>query len=242
MQSSLYVALSAQVAFQRRMESIANNVANASVPGFRSEEIKFEAMLNNSSTESVAHASTGDTYINRSAGSLVRTDNPLDIAVQGDAWFGIQTPAGTVYTRDGRMQIAATGDLQSIDGYPMLDAGGAPIQVNPNGGPVQIASDGMITQQNRQVGAVGLFTIDSDAMLERYENSGVIPDKPATAALDFSKVGVAQGFVESSNVNAVAEMSELIMVSRSYEAVSSSINQSEDSLREAIRQLGVAGS
>ncbi len=187
---------------------------------------------------SVAFASTGDTYIKRDAGPLIRTDNPLDIAVRGDAWFGIQTPAGPVYTRDGRMQITATGDLQSIDGYPILDVGGAPLVVNPSAGPVQIASDGMITQNNQQVGAVGLFTIDAHAKLSRYENSGVIPDTPATPALDFSRVGVAQGYVEGANVNPMLEMSQLIMASRTFEAVSNSINQSSDSLDEAIKALG----
>jgi flagellar basal-body rod protein FlgF len=136
------------------------------------------------------------------------------------------------------MQLTTTGDLQSIDGYPMLDAGGAPLQVDPNGGPISIATDGMITQNGRQLGAIGLFTIDDHAKLSRYENSGVIPDQPATPALDFNKVGVLQGHIEGSNINPMWEMSQLIMVSRSYEAVSSSINQSEDSLRDAIKGLG----
>ena len=238
MQSSLYVALSAQVALQKRMETLANNVANASTVGFRGERTKFESLLSDATSESVAFASTGDTYLNRDAGPLIRTDNPLDIAVRGDAWFGIQTPAGPVYTRDGRMQIAAGGDLQSINGYPILDVGGAPIVINPAAGPVQIASDGMIRQNNQQVGAVGLFTIDARAKLSRYENSGVIPDTPAAPALDFSQVGVAQGYVEGANVNPMLEMSQLIMASRTFEAVSSSINQSSDSLDEAIKALG----
>jgi flagellar basal-body rod protein FlgF len=195
-------------------------------------------VLSDAATESVAFSSAGDSFINRSAGQLTRTDNPLDIAVQGDAWFAIQTPSGTVYTRDGRMQIGLGGELQSIDGHPMLDVGGSPIQVDPNAGPLQIAGDGMITQNNRQIGAVGLFTIDQDAKLSRYENSGVIPDKPATPALDFTRVGVVQGHIEGSNVNPMWEMSQLIMVSRSYDAVSGSIDQSEDSLKEAIKALG----
>jgi flagellar basal-body rod protein FlgF len=234
----MYVALSAQMSLQRRMETLANNVANASVAGFRGEQTKFESVLSDAATESVAFSSAGDSFINRSAGQLTRTDNPLDIAVQGDAWFAIQTPSGTVYTRDGRMQIGLGGELQSIDGHPMLDVGGSPIQVDPNAGPLQIAGDGMITQNNRQIGAVGLFTIDQDAKLSRYENSGVIPDKPATPALDFTRVGVVQGHIEGSNVNPMWEMSQLIMVSRSYDAVSGSIDQSEDSLKEAIKALG----
>jgi flagellar basal-body rod protein FlgF len=238
MQSSLYVALSSQIAFQRRMETIANNVANASTPGFRGEEIKFEQMLSNSSSESVAFASPGDSFIKRDPGQTFKTGNPLDVAVQGDAWLGIQTPSGVVYTRDGRMQMTPGGELQSIAGHPMLDAGGSPIQINPNGGPIQIASDGMITQNGQQLGAIGLFTIDPAAKLSRYENSGVIPDKPADPVLDFNRYGVVQGHIESSNVNPMWEMSQLIMASRSYDAVSNSIDKSEDSLSEAIKSLG----
>lgn len=238
MQSSLYVALSSQIAFQRRMETIANNVANASTPGFRREEIKFEQMLSHSSSEPVAFASTGDTFIKRDPGQMMKTGNPLDVAVQGDAWFGIQGPNGPVYTRDGRMQITPQGELQSIAGYPMLDAGGSPIQINPAAGPLLIASDGMITQNGSQLGAIGLFTIDPAAKLSRFENSGVIPDQPANPVLDFNRYGVVQGHIEGSNVNPMWEMSQLIMASRSYDAVSNSINKSEDSLSEAIKALG----
>lgn len=238
MQSGLYVALSAQVSLQKRMETLANNLANASTVGFRGEHTKFESVMSDAASESVAFSSTGDTYIKRDAGPLIRTDNPLDIAIRGDAWFGIQTPAGPVYTRDGRMQITAAGDLQSINGYPILDVGGAPIAIDPGAGPMQIGSDGMITQNNQQIGAVGLFTIDARAKLSRYENSGVIPDTPAAPALDFSRVGVVQGYVEGANVNPISEMSQLIMVSRTFEAVSSSISQSSDSLDEAIKALG----
>lgn len=237
MQSGLYVSLSSQMAFQRRMETIANNVANASTPGFRREEIKFEAMLSNSASESVAFASPGDTFIKRDPGQMTRTGNPLDVAVQGDAWFALQTPSGVVYTRDGRMQMSPEGELHSVDGYPILDAGGAPIQVNPNGGQIQIASDGMIMQNELQYGAIGLFTIDPKAKLSRFENSAVVPDIPGAPTLDFNKVGVVQGHIEGSNVNPMWEMSQLIMASRSYDAVSQSINQSEDSLREAIKSL-----
>ncbi|CAN1723987.1 Flagellar basal-body rod protein FlgF [Hyphomicrobium sp. 1Nfss2.1] len=240
MQSSLYVALSSQMAFQKRIETIANNVANASTPGFRREEIKFEQMLSNSANEQVAFASTGDTFIKREAGQTIHTGNPLDVAVQGDAWLGLQTPAGTVYTRDGRMQMTPEGELQSVAGYPVLDVGGAPLRINPNAGPVKIASDGMITQNGLQLGAIGLFTIAPDASLSRYDNSGVIPDKGAAPALDFNRVGVIQGHIEGSNVNPMWEMSQLIMASRSYDSVSNSINQSEDSLQEAIKALAPA--
>lgn len=237
MQSALYVTLSSQISLQRRLETIANNVANTSTPGFRREEIKFETLLSQSSTEPVAFASDGASFIKRDTAQMTPTGNPLDMAVQGDAWFAIQTPAGTAYTRDGRMQITAEGELHSIAGYPILDVGGGPLQINPNGGPITIANDGMITQDNNQLGAVGLFTIDPQAKLSRFDNSAVIPDLAAVPALDFNRVGVTQGHVEGSNVNPMWEMSQLIMASRHYDMVSNAMNQSDDTLREAIKSL-----
>jgi flagellar basal-body rod protein FlgF len=177
MQSSLYVSLSAQIALLQRLESISNNVANASTAGFRAEEIKFEQLISNSTPEPTAFVSPGITYLSRQSGEHVKTDNPLDVAVKGDAWLSIQTPAGAVYTRDGRMKMTATGELQTLTGYQVLDVGGSPVQLNPNSGMPVIAPDGAISQGNRQIGAIGLFTIPETATLARFENSGVIPSQ-----------------------------------------------------------------
>lgn len=238
MQSSLYVSLSAQLSLQRRLDTIASNVANTSTAGFRAEEVKFETLLSRTPAEPVAFASTGDTYLSRRSGEFVKTDNSLDIAVRGNAWLAISTPAGQVYTRDGRMKMTETGELQTLNGHPVLDVGGAPIQLDPAAGPLNIARDGMITQSNRQVGAIGLFSIDDKAKLTRFENSGVIPDQPAAPALDFTKVGLTQGFVERSNVNPVMEMTRLIGVSRAFDAITAAISESENSLRDAMKTLG----
>jgi flagellar basal-body rod protein FlgF len=158
--------------------------------------------------------------------------------VQGDAWLAIQTPDGTVYTRDGRMKMLETGELVSLNDHPILDAGGAPLLLDPIGGPPQVARDGMITQGGIEVGAIGLFAIDPQAQLSRYENSGVVPDRAAEPVLDFDANGVVQGFVEGANVNPVLELTKLIMVSRSFESATSAIEQSEKSLEDAIKTLG----
>jgi flagellar basal-body rod protein FlgF len=238
MQSNLYVALSAQLSLQRRLDTIANNVANSSTAGFRAEEVKFETLLSDTPADPVAYSSTGTSYLSRRAGEMVRTDNLFDVAIEGDAWLAIQTPSGQVYTRDGRMRMAATGELQTLNGHSVLDIGGAPILLDPNAGPPRIARDGMITQNNNQVGALGLFSIDENATLTRFENSGVIPDRPVTPALDFTRSGVAQGYIERANVNPVMEISRLIAVSRAFEAVTAAINDSESTLQEAITTLG----
>jgi flagellar basal-body rod protein FlgF len=200
--------------------------------------VRFETLLSRASETPVAFTSTGESYLSRRAGDVSKTDNPYDVAVQGEAWLGIQTPAGTAYTRDGRLRITPTGELQTVSGHNVLDAGGAPIQLEPNSGPPQIGRDGAISQNNRAIGAIGLFTIDEKAQLKRFENSAVIPDRPAAPVIDFSKTGVMQGFIEGANVNPVMEMSRLIMVARAFDAVTASLKESESSTQEAIRTLG----
>jgi flagellar basal-body rod protein FlgF len=236
-QNNFYVALSAQKALMRRIDTIANNVANVSTGGFRAEEVTFETALSDMNKDPVAFASTGTSYISKRPGEIVRTDNPLDVAVQGDAWLAVQTPAGTVYTRDGRMTISAQGELQSVNGYPILDVSGSPLRLEPDAGPPQIGRDGTIAQGKRSVGRIGLFTIDPKAGLTRFQGAGVQPDRPATPAVESAKYGVQQGFVERSNVNPVTEMAKMIMVQRTFDAVTSSLKDAEGSQTEAVRNL-----
>jgi flagellar basal-body rod protein FlgF len=238
MQSGMYVGLSGQMALERRMETIAHNVANASTAGFRSEEVRFESVLSSVTPEPVTFVSTGKTYLSRQSGGFVQTNNQFDVAVQGDAWLSVDVNGTQVYTRDGRMRMTDNGDLQTLNGNSILDAGGAPITLDPNGGVPQIAHDGTITQKGRKFGAIGLYRISENAKLTRAENSGVIPSLTPEAALDFSNVGVVQGYVEQSNVNPVQEITQLISVQRAFEGITNSMNLADTALQEAIKTLG----
>ena len=121
----------------------------------------------------INYVASGKDYLSRRIGGLVKTDNPLDFAIQGDGWFAIQTPSGVAYTRDGRTRIDDFGALRTLNGDALLDAGGAPILIEGSAGPVTVSADGMISQDGRQIGAIGLFAIDPSANLKRAENSGV---------------------------------------------------------------------
>ena len=240
MENGIYVALSAQVALERRLETIADNIANMNTVGYRATGVSFESEMVRAGDTAMNYVSPGSDYIARGVGGLVKTDNSLDFAIQGDGWFGIRTPSGAAYTRDGRARIDESGTLRTLNGYPILDAGGAPILVDTAGGPLVVSTDGMISQNGRQVGAIGLFAIDANANLRRAENSGVVPDKPAKAILDFTRDGVVQGAVESSNVDPVKEMTRLIEVTRAFDGVAAESAQSEASVQNAIKTLGSA--
>ncbi|MDI4234831.1 MULTISPECIES: flagellar basal-body rod protein FlgF [unclassified Bradyrhizobium] len=238
MQSALYVSLSAQVAVEKRLETIANNLANMKTTAFRADAVKFETAMSRAASQPVAFSTPGENFISRRPGSVTRTENSLDVAVIGNTWMGFTGPTGKAYTRDGRMQINRTGELQTVSGFPVLDAGGTPIIVDPEGGPLTISRDGTITQNNNQVGVLGLFDIPVGAKLERYGNSGVIPDRAATPVVDFMYTGFQQGFVEESNVDPLSELTQLITASRAFQSVTSLVEGSEGTMQNAIRSLG----
>ncbi len=238
MRGNLYVSMSGQIALEKRLETIASNIANVNTAGYRAQGVAFSSVLSKSGERPASFVSTGTDYITRTQGAAEQTGNPLDVAIQGEAWMAIKTPAGTAYTRDGRMQMSPSGELQTLNGYPVLDAGGSAMLLASDGGPPKIAADGMMTQNGNQVGAIGLFTIPDDARLSRYDNSAVLPDKPATPVLDFSRNSVAQGFSESSNVNPVLELTKLISVQRAFDGLVNLQQSSETSLQDAIKTLG----
>jgi flagellar basal-body rod protein FlgF len=238
MQSALYVALSAQVAMEKRLNTIANNVANMNTGGFRADEVKFEEILSLAAKENVSFASAGQNYISRKAGPVTKTDNPLDVAVQGEAWFAFNGPAGPVYTRDGRFKMNENGDLLTLEGYAVLDAGGAPIVLDPMAGSPNISRDGSITQGENQVGALGLFTLNENGKLTRFGNSGVVSSTPGAVVQDFTSIGVEQGYSEGSNVNPILEMTKMIAVQRSFDGAATTIQETESTLMDAIRTLG----
>lgn len=238
MQDSLYVALSAQVALERRLTTIADNVANAGTIGFRATQVKFEDVVTNPSGTSISFVKSGGTYMSAAKGGFRETNNQFDFAIRGDAWFGIETPVGPVMTRDGRFSLTQDGTLVSIEGYPVLDPGGAPIQIEAGGGPIKVSPDGFIRQDGQQVGAIGLYDFKPGANFQRYGNSGVVPQGPPETVTDLQSAGVAQGFLEESNVNPVLEMSRLIMVQRAFESATAAIRQTEATFGDAVKTLG----
>ena len=238
MQDSLYVALSSQIALERRLDTIADNVANASTIGFRATGVKFEDVVSGTGPKSVSFASSGKTYLSNAHGSMTETGNPFDFAIQGDAWFAIDTPVGTVMTRDGRFSMNDAGELMSIEGHPVLDSGGAPIQLDPRNGPPKAGADGSLRQGDQLAGAIGLYNFDPGQNFIRYGNSGIVPARTPEPVTDRSDVGIAQGFLEESNVNPVLEMTRLIMVQRAFENTAALMRQTDSSADDAIKTLG----
>lgn len=238
MQGSLYVAISSQIALERRLTTLADNVANANTTGFRATEVKFNEVLADTGVADVSFVDQGQDFLKTSNGGLNATGNQLDFAIRGEAWFMIETPTGNMLTRDGRFSLTETGQLVNINGYPVLDPGEAPIQLDPGGPPPKVGRDGGLEQDGVRLGAIGLFEADLSQGFQRKAALGIVPTIPPEPLLDANSAGLLQGYLEESNVNPVSEMSHLIMLSRAFESASAMMKATEDIFKEAIQTLG----
>ena len=238
MEAGLSVGLSGQLALERRLSTIANNVANAGTAGFRAEGVHFSAIVSATQPFQTSFATPGAPHVDVQSGGFTKTGNPLDVAIQGQSFMAIETPQGLAYTRDGRMQMLPGGDLVSINGHPVVDASGSPLTADPSAGPIEIGRDGVIRQGGRAVGAIGLFEVDLAKGYSRTENSAFLPLSEPQPVEDFTRNGVVQGFAEESNVNPILEMTRLIAVQRAFEAVSANMEQRDTALRDTIQALG----
>jgi flagellar basal-body rod protein FlgF len=238
MQTGLYVSVSSQLALDRRMATLADNVANSTTVGFRATEVKFNQIVSDQKTADVAFVSEGEEFISTRSGGITATGSSLDFAIKGDAWFQVETPSGPTLTRDGRFTLTEAGELVTLNGYAVLDAGGGPIQLDGNAGPITLSADGQLNQNGQPVAALGLFEADLSGGFARAGNSGIITNIPPEPVVDRVDAGVVQGYVEESNVNAIGEMTQLIQVTRAFESIASLMRDSEESLNEAVRTLG----
>jgi flagellar basal-body rod protein FlgF len=238
MNNAISVGLSGLMALERRLETVAHNVANTNTIGFRAEAVRFATKLEKAGETNLAFAARGGEYLNMNQGARIMTGNALDVAVSGDAFMAQSRDDATVYTRDGRMEISPEGQLRSLDGYPILDAGGAPIQVNVKGGTLTISSDGSVVQDKRRVGVIGLFDLPNPKLMQREGSAGFQYAGFAEPVTDFRRNSILQGTLEGANVNAIAEMSEMITISRTFESIANALRANEEMMSGAIKTLG----
>lgn len=238
MQTSIYVGISSQLAIRKKVDAIADNIANANTIGFRAESLNFNEVLSRLGRTTTSFSSAGAPHLSRNSGAIIRTDNVLDFAISGEGWFAIADPEGRAYTRDGRFVVAPGGELKTLSGRNVLDAGGAPITVEPDGSSLVVARDGMITQNGVQNAAIGLFTVDKDAKMMRLEGSAIRTNSGGTPIVNFVNDGIIQGSLESSNVSSIHELTNLITAQRHFEAINGALESQEGLQLEAIRLLG----
>jgi flagellar basal-body rod protein FlgF len=238
METGIYVSLSSQLAAERRLATIADNVANVNTTGFREAQVRFGELLGRNTNARISFVEPAEGFLSATQGALNQTGNDLDFAISGEGWFLVDTPSGQAVTRDGRYTINPEGTLTTLDGYPVMDQGGSPIQISRAAGPVTSDASGILYQNNSIIGSIGVFDAPDPGETRRIGSLSILPEGSAIAAVDRSDFSVQQGFVEQSNVNAIKQITTMITVQRNFEETSSLMQQSEQSLSELVRLLG----
>ena len=229
-----YATLSRQSGLMREMRLVANNIANAATTGYRQEGLVFSEFIRAAPGQpslSMAGARIRNTSMQQ--GALARTGGAFDLAIEGDGFFMIETAAGTRLTRAGSFSQNAQGDLVTMSGDRVLDAGGAPVFVPPGAAGLNIAADGTISTEGRAIGQIGLFQPSDPADLVRED--GVMFRTGATEPAPRARI--LQGFLEGSNVNAVDQLSRMVEIQRAYELGQSFLETEDQRMRDAVRTL-----
>lgn len=237
------IGLSRQIALQRQMDVVSNNIANLNTTGFKAENILFEDYLMPVARDNdfprpdqpLHYVQDWATVHDLGAGAMVQTGNDLDVAINGNGFLAVQTAAGERYTKAGSFQLDNSGTLVDLSGNPVLSTGG-PITFGPEETNITIAPDGAISSSAGAKGQLKLVDFANPQSLKR-EGANLFSGANPVAA---SGSRIMQGFVERSNVSGVSEMAEMIRVTRAYESLANLSQQQDDLRRNAIQRLGDA--
>lgn len=246
----LYAAASGMVATEARQATIANNIANASSPGFKRHQpvlLGFQNVFYKSLKRPFYYnmeAAPGggvkavETFSDTAAGPLRVTENPLDIALHGPGYFVVDTPQGERYTRSGDFTIGTDGALSTRNGHAVQSVSGQAIDVSA--GNVQIGDSGMVSAGGVNVGQIRLMEFAEPTRLTR-EGDSLFSASPEVAQASSAAVDttLGQGELEMSNVNAAAEMIEMMMGLRAYEANQRVIQTLDTTVGRLIDQVGM---
>lgn len=234
MDSPSSVALSGQLARERQMDVLSNNIANLSTTAFKGEQMVFAELLSNKGGSSVAYVEDAGTVRDWSQGPLTRTSNPLDVALQGAGFLEVETAQGVRYTRDGRLKLDADGQIVTLEGNPVLGDGDRPIVVPQGTSAVTIGQDGTISSPTANLGHLAVVTFDQLQAVSAEQNGLYNSDEAPAASPD---TRVMQGMLEELNVQPVLEMTRLMAASRAITLVKTFQDNEADRHKSAIERL-----
>ena len=221
MDSGFYAAVTALASKTQALDSVANNLANVNTSGFRAEHTQFKSVLakataTGSSPLNLAvnsYGVMGGTRLDLRAGTLQKTGNDMDLAINGSGFFAVKTAAGEMYTRSGNFRVSSTGLMVTQDGDPVVGANGGTINVA--GGKVYVGPDGTVSVNGAMVDRLKLVDFTDSSQLSSAGKT--LYSAQAGAATQPSTATVEQGVLEDSNVNPVDSAVELINVQRQAE-------------------------
>jgi len=244
MDQGIYTAVSGAVAMEARLDMIANNLANLNTTGYKKDRInyeKFSRMLDTSSlypgqfrtipVDVIMNATTVDL----SQGPCRQTKNNLDVAIMGNGFFVVNTPYGLRYTRSGEFHISPEGLLVNAQGFPVQGEGG---DISLGAGHVVIDNKGNVSLNDNGIDKLQVVDIPT-ANITRQGN-GLFGVKPGVAPESVDSPDIAQGYLESANVEPVKEMVLMIETQRAYDAYQRVIRTLNDAYSKSMENVGTS--
>ncbi len=239
MENPLYLVLSRMVAQTNSMDVIANNIANASTPGFKATNMQFASYVAPDGSSipgggTMAYAASNGTWRDTATGAVSKTGSPLDLAITGDGYFQVKTPNGTRLTRDGSFSLLPDGTLATASGAQVLDTSGQPISIPQTAGTLTITGDGVINGANGQIGRIGVVDVANAQNLQAAGSNQFIANQPTTPA---TRPGLVQGALEQSNVSPVLMITKMMESSQDFQFNTQFIQAEQNRQMSAISQI-----
>lgn len=249
MNIGLYQSASALSALERWQDVVSQNITSSQTNGFRKRTVNFSTTTAGE-IQTDPHAQPGDdtafetlfpkvnSGINFSTGQTEPTRRDLDVAIEGDGWFQVQMPDGTrAYTRNGEFRMRNDRTITTASGAEVLTDAGAPITLLPNGDPLVINHDGGLSQGGVSIGRLAVEKFADNSQLTPVAGGFFIPTGNAQPE-PVQKPELLQGYLESSNVQPLREMVDLVLISRAYEANQKIITSIDDQMQKTLDALG----
>ncbi len=245
----LYAAATGMMALEDRHSVIANNIANSATVGFKrqnpiSKGFK-EVFLGEMGSAAQLNAERGPggglkvlaTYTDLQSGGIITTDDPMNVALTGPGFIGVETPDGERFTRNGTFIVDLDGQLATPDGFKIQSSGGGPLDVGE--GRVTIDDTGQVSVDGQVAGQIRLVEFAEPRLLEQAGNNLYFAsDAVAAQAIDAEDTRVVSGALESSNVQAPVEMAEMLLGLRAYEANQKVITTVDETVGRLINDVG----
>ena len=241
MSSGIWVAASGAVARLTQLETTANNVANATTPAYKADDAVFQEHLINAlhggkAVDEMRLVRTDEVRPDMRAGPHRVTNRPLDVAIQGDAFFAVRAPTGERYTRAGNFEVAPDGRLTTADGLTLLNEARRPIRVNPAAQEVQVDRDGGVRVNGDPIARLRVVSFADNAGLQK-EGNLLFRATDASGPARRSLVPIESGVLEEANFSVVSGMTQIVSATRAFDALGKVIEAFKDADSRAATDL-----
>jgi len=239
--NGFFSSVSGGAAHEIWLEKVTNNLANVNTAGFKGDRPSFESFLFRAAGDkrdmggypSLSLVKIDD-GIDMSQGAVKKTGNPLDVAIEGDGFFVIQTPRGKRYSRSGSFTMNSDGILTTSEGHPVMGEGG---EIKVAGGKIVITNEGDVVVDGNRAGRLKAIAIGDERYLEKAGDN-LFRLAQGGDEIEAEDLRFIQGALEASNVNVVKEMTRLINISRAYEAYQKVIQTIDAITSKTINEVG----